>query len=231
MAMHEICKVQVWPYIEKSIQYMLDTSISVDTEIGIGINYSILLNMACYVEGYTESILKELLAFKKSILHKFEIEDFNTRIHYNTFINSIISDIDNRISRATGFDNYDLVYELLTENKLSAFDNIKPFWESVQVLFHLRNVIAHGREINASRLSAYWIDEPYKEIFNGGYKKAESYLKKHKLIDKGFFESESVEIFFTREIVEHFWTIIKQFIENVRVVIDDEVKNKKLIRR
>lgn len=228
----ETYKHQIWAYLIDTIEYLLKIEENTITqEVAIGINYSVMLNITCLVEGFTEAKLKELLNFKLGILKEVDRSDFNKRIHYNTFIHSVESDIEQRISRCTGLNNYDFLYELLTDKKLSSYESFKEIWEGLKVLFNFRNVIAHGREVSASRIAPSWIGEQWCEHFNGGYKALETYLAKNKFIEKSFIESQTAKIFFKRNIVEHFWSLANIYIEKLDEVILDEFKNKKLTRK
>lgn len=140
----------------------------------------------------------------------------------NTLFNALEEDVDQRISRATGIDAYDDLFRLVTGSQLSRRDSLKPIWEGMYVLFQFRNVLAHGREISAARLSAYWIKEPWLDQFTGGYKRAEEYLVKRKLISKGFWDSDSEHLFFSDDVADHFWCLSSDFVREVQASVDAE---------
>jgi len=116
------------------------------------------------------------------------------------------------------------LFELLTDQRISDNANVKSLWEGIQTLFQFRNVLAHGREISATMLSAYWIEEEWKELFSGGYKKAENYLLKNKLVDKRFVECDSTALYFNDNVADHFWELSKKIVHQISESLAEDVK-------
>lgn len=226
MAKITIIKEQTWPYLKTLINFLIDSRDKEQiTELNVGINYSIILHSACYVEGILEDGLKGILRQRRDVYNSIDIPDFYRRKTINILFKSIEEDIENKISRTTGIENYNAIFKLLTDKNINEFPSIKPLMEGIQVLFQFRNVLAHGREISTRLISAYWIEEPYKEFYFGGYKKAENYLLKKGLINKKFSESDSAEVYFTNVIADHFWDISKTFLKIVANSLDDDIKD------
>ena len=165
----------VWPYLESLNKYLIESRKTVrQKDIRIGINYTIILNTACCVEGILEYILKEILFQKNTML-----QDVNSEKFYQ-FYYSLEKEVHDRIAKTTGIDNYNYLFKLLTGKELSKIDIIKLYMEGINVLFEFRNVLAHGREIKSE---SFCIDVANKEFYNsfmGGYKKTEEYLLKKK---------------------------------------------------
>ena len=89
-------------------------------------------------------------------------------------------------------------------------------------MFQLRNVIAHGRQAYAYEVEAYYTDG-IEEHFMGGYKKAEEYLLKKKLMEQKFLEAENLDIYFTNEIADHFWDVVQEFIKELDRFISENL--------
>ena len=133
-----------------------------------------------------------------------------------------------KISQTSGIDSYDSLFEVLLGKSLKKEEAIKPLIEPIKALFQLRNVIAHGREINAYEVNAYWTNGLNEEHFEGGYKKAEDLLIKHKLLEKKYIEQQDVSLFFTNEVADYFYNIVTEFIAQMDSFVNKnfEVSNK-----
>lgn len=205
-----------WPCIKELIEF-LSSRRDVDRPIALrlGINHAIVFYAACYVEGVLETTLKALLRRRREIYNKIDVPDFEIRKTINTLFNALEEDLQTRISRATGVDAYETLIELLTGTRIGQSKKVRESWEGIQVLFQFRNVLAHGRAISASRLSAYWIKEPWQENFSGGYKRAEEYLFKGGLLECKFMDSDQFDLYFTDAVADHFWGLARSFITHV----------------
>ncbi|MCJ7773362.1 MAG: hypothetical protein MUP22_09550 [Desulfobacterales bacterium] len=171
-----------------------------------GLNFSIVLNSACFIEGALEYGLSSIIS------RQLLMEEGNDQ-----FKNRLVEDLENRIRTVTGSSNYNSLFKLVSGISLSDLQIVAPLWEGIAILFHLRNVLAHGRAINFTMefpgekyppdFHGFWDEE-----FKGGYKKVQDYLLKIQVIDKPFTE-QSWELFFlTDEIADHFWSLALDFI-------------------
>jgi hypothetical protein len=193
----------------------------------VGLNYTIVLNSACYIEGALEAGLKALLRHRRDAFNKVDIPDFETRKAMNTFYRRIEDELEARIGRSTGPSNYDDLFELILGERVSQFDSVKPTWEGVTILFQFRNVIAHGREISARLTQGWWTKGSWEEQFSGGYRKVEDYLTKKKLITKRFTAEDGEEaIYFTDEVADHFCAVANDFIQKVSDSLTGDEKKK-----
>lgn len=196
----------------------------------IGINISIILNSACYLEGSLEYYLKLLLDSRFEILKSQTFQEFSLRRIKNTFIHSIENEFESRISRATGLEQFDSLIKLLShKSKKSSLRKFKN-WEGVTVLFQLRNVLAHGKQISATRtlVSSFLTNNSWEDQFSGGYKKTEEYLLKRKLISKTFTENHNVNHLFSNKVTDHFNSISKLFLKFTQNVLESELKDPKM---
>lgn len=229
MTIKLIIKETIWEYQKDHIDFLYSKrknhKILTDR---IGINMSIIINSACYLEGSLEYYIKLLLDSRFKILKRQNFEEFPLRRIKNTFINSIENEFENRISRTTGLEQFDSLVKLLShKNKKSSLREFKN-WEGVTVLFQLRNVLAHGRQVSATRVSSYLTNNSWEDQFSGGYKKAEEYLLKRKLISKKFTENHNVNHLFTNKVTDHFNSISKLFFKFTQKVLESELKDPKM---
>ncbi|TET47533.1 MAG: hypothetical protein E3J57_04260 [Dehalococcoidia bacterium] len=214
-----------WPCIKELIGFLLQSRDNqLTTDLRMGINHAIIFYSACYVEGVMEYVLKTLLSRRRELYNKIDMPEFEIRRTTNTLFNALEEDLEIRISRSTGISTYLDLINLLTGNTISQNPKIGELLEGINILFQFRNVLAHGREISAARLSAYWIKEPWQEIFLGGYKRAEEYLIKIGLLDSGFMDSNKVDLFFTNSIADHFWDLSSDFIARSIDALEDQDK-------
>lgn len=218
MTIKKLLRVDTWDFIPPTVNWLTEIrnsqQPSLSDEIRAGINYSIILNSACYIEGALEAGIKGISDKKHSMYHKLEKNDLEVRKTLNIFTNNLHEDLDTRISRTTGAENYSNLFEIIVGTPLNSFEKVKPLWEGVRVLFHFRNMIAHGRRIEIdytlSRMQGK--KEVWLEEFSGGYSKVEEYLLKNLLISVKFGEQENAGLFFDDKIADHFWKLAQDTI-------------------
>ena len=242
MALKLIIKQPIWEYQKDHIGFLYESRKNLKSiKTRIGINISIILHSACSIEGYIENELKTLLEHRKSVLNKNDFEQFSLRRIYNCFIHNIEKDFETRISRTTGLEKFDSLIEIFSyKNKPDRLTDFK-YFEGIKVLFQLRNVLAHGREVSAQRVSGIWTNGSWEDDFWGGYRQAESYLIKKKLINKKFVECQKIDHIFTNKVTDHFYSICKMFLKHcsnifkieknetsVDNIIMQELSNKKM---
>ncbi len=217
----------IWPYLREHIDFLISRRKRLkrsDKKVRIGINLSIILMAACYIEGKLESDIKELVKHRRGVLREINVKKFYHRRIYNTFLNNIEKLLTARIERTTGIENFQTVYGLLSYRNTPLKFQAYPNWEGIKVLFNLRNVLAHGREVTAERISGFWLDVDWKDEFMGGYKIAEAYLYKKKLTTIKFIKKGSIDHLFTNKIADHFYSISKNFLKYHSKIIDQEKK-------
>ena len=216
MALYVYYSDEIHSKLKRNIEFMVEIRTSQkDEELIASINLNILLLTACYVEGKLEEILKKLMEDHRQIYREVDIDDFKIRRPINIFYNSITDDVINRISKCTGLENYSNIWRLIMNKSLLDYDEIKELWEPTQILFQLRNVIAHGRQVSSYTVNAYWNGNRDEENFFGGYKKAEDYLIKIGLLKNRFIENSNSNLFFSNEIADYFWDIAHKFINRI----------------
>ena len=209
----------IWPYIESVNEFLIDIRKGLKRgDVHAGINFTIILNTACCVEGILEYVLKEILFQRRSSLHENESLDFHK------FYDSIEKEVHDRITKTTGIDNYNYLFKLLTGKELKKIDTVRPYIEGINILFEFRNVLAHGREIKYESFCIDIANKDSYDSFMGGYKKAEDYLIKKRIINKRFADCKNY-IYFTNKAADHFWKLSHNFINNIIKSLDVELKS------
>jgi hypothetical protein len=224
MTVYETIKQTIWEYQKDHIEFLRSHRKNLKSKTTrIGINISLIINSACYIEGYLENELKKLFYHRQGILRKNSPDQIHLRRIYNSFINKMGKDFEVRIARTSGLENFDSLIAILSyQNKPLRLKDYE-YFEGMKVLFQLRNVLAHGREVSAQRVLAYWTGGGWNELFLGGYKQAENYLNKTKLINKKFTEYHRIDQIFTNKIADHFYRISKKFIKHCNIIFKNEV--------
>jgi uncharacterized protein YutE (UPF0331/DUF86 family) len=208
----------VWPYLESLNKFLIESrKIVRQKDIRTGINYTIILNTACCVEGILEYILKEILFQKSTMLQEVKSKEFHQ------FYYSLEKEIHTRIAKTTGINNYNYLFKLLIGKELSKINIIKPYMEGINVLFEFRNVLAHGREIKFESFCIDITNKEYYDSFIGGYKKAEDYLLKKKIINVKYANCRN-DIYFTNKVADHFWKLSYKFINAIIKSLDADLK-------
>jgi hypothetical protein len=196
----------IWPCIGAGLNHLQSQrGQDVPQEVRAGVNFSIILGAACYLEGCFESALKALLEHQRGVYNKIDIPEFETRRSMNVFYNRMEEDLAERIAAALGATGYDEMFELLLGRRLSSLHQISPLWEGVTVLFKFRNVLGHGRQVEARHVSAY--SNAVREEFSGGYRATEDYLKRRQLLDKKFTDHHSEYLYLSNPTADHFWEL------------------------
>lgn len=140
----------IWPCIEPTVAYLAEKRReALPDPVRSGLNFSIALGAACYLEGVLETLLRALLACRRSEFGQVKIPEFGLRRSMNVYYNRLEEDLAGRIGRAVGAAGYDDMFQLLAGQRLSQLKEVTPLWEAVTVLFSFRNVLGHGREVSA----------------------------------------------------------------------------------
>ncbi|MFI5090860.1 MAG: hypothetical protein ACHP7P_12445 [Terriglobales bacterium] len=199
----------IWPSIEVTLEYLLSKRQEpIPDLVRAGLNFSIVLGSACYLEGVLEALLKAILGYRRAEFNRTKIEDFESRRAMNVYYNRLEEDLSQRIGHSNGAQAYDEVLDLLAGQRLSQLKEVVPLWEGVTVLFNFRNVLGHGREVFASHFAGGAVGGG-KEEFAGGYRKVEDYLRKQGLLSRRFVDAPSEYLFLSDPIADHFWGLAK----------------------
>lgn len=213
MAKFVIHEEPIYEYYRNIIEFDMDSRKSITNEkLNAALNLNIILSVACFVEGFFEDRGKLLLGYYKEIYSLIDFKEFELRKPKNVFFNNVEKFLSQKISQSTGIDNYNSIFELLLDKPFKTNPKITPYIEGINVLYQLRNVIAHGRQLHLYEVEAYYTDG-IEENFNGGYKKAENYLIKKGLLSQKIKDGGTVQLYFTNEIADHFWILANDFVK------------------
>ena len=228
MSLKQIIRNPIWDTIESANSWLLRMrtgDLAISAQERAGINFSILLNSACYVEGRLEWLLHELLDARAELFRLIDKPDFEIRRSVNRFFNRVREDIKQRICRATGPENYGHLFELLVGIPLSECAGDAVSWEGIRVIFFLRNVIAHGRMAAADQtMVGGTLEQPeWEKEFTGGYARVSDYLEKRGLASRKFGDLANDEfvdlgiesLVFCDQVADHFWSLAQSFIQSL----------------
>jgi hypothetical protein len=202
---------EIWPCIQETNDYLCAQRATQSSEgITAGLNFSIILGAACFLEGVLESFLRAILDCRRQEFNRNEIADFETRRAVNSYYNRLEVDLSERIGRSIGASGYSETFELVFGEPLTSLRDIAPLWEGITVLFNFRNVLGHGRRVFAQRFRPRRPEDGATEDFSGSYRVVESYLLKTRLMNERFMDAHSEYIFLSNAIADHFWELAKQ---------------------
>lgn len=225
MAMYCIYKRPIFPYYKTLIDFLVQQRATLPTdELKIAVNLNIILDAACHIEGVLESKAKSIVTYYQEIYRKVEIPEFEVRKPINTFFNAVSRDLEDRISRCTGIEKYDEFFKLLLGKSIQDDPQVKTCMESIKVLFQLRNVIAHSREISAYEHITDYEAMHGEEFFFGGYKRAEALLLKERIISEGFVERADAGLFFSDRVADYFLEKMYIFLDALDQFVADNLK-------
>jgi len=228
MAVYNIIDSTIYQYYKISADFMRENRTSNNNIcLNHSLNLSIVLSMACYVEGVLESKGKLLLGYHRTIyklINKTNKSILEIRRPMNTFYRRIEEEVSKKVSQCTGLDSYNSIFELLIGKSMKEDKMVKPYIEAISVLFQFRNVIAHGRQIHAYKFSSYETNNEFEENFFGGYKKAEMFLMKKGLLSNKYVECGMANLFFTNEIADYFYETSLEFLNTLDLFIEDNIE-------
>lgn len=225
MTQIHIIQHPIWQYLEEHIIFLKTQRKLVairNRSTRIGINISLILTSACCLGGRIEQELKDLIRHRGSVIGNIVVDKFYQRRILNTLMLNLEDYLNSRVERTTGADNFGAFLELLSYKRTPDKFVEYPNWEGIRVLFNFRNVLAHGREGTVKRTKAWWSEGDWKDDFAGGYKLAEDYLKKKKLVHGRFIEKGSVEHLFTNRVADHFVAESKKFAKYISKIFKQE---------
>lgn len=221
MAQYVFYRDSICEYYAELAEFLLITRTKQETKsLKSALNMNLILACACYVEGVMEKTAKSALGYHRLVYNEIDIPQLELRKPMNMYFRRMEADIYQRVSQATGVDNYDRLFELLLGISFKNDDVIKMILEPLQVLFQLRNVIAHGKEISAYKVSAYWNNNVFEENFLGGYKKAENFLVKKGLLKERYTDAECVEYIFIDEVADYFYGVARELSAQLRRFVE-----------
>jgi len=170
----------------------------------LGINITLVFQAACLIEGSLESGLNQIINKQR----------FKKKFH-DPIIDRLFVDISDRLHRTTGISNYNNIFKLLFDKNINDMIENPSLWESINILFQFRNIIAHGRAISMSTKlldidSSDLEEHAFKDILNdelrfGSFGNIQEYLLKNNLITNRFSSAFLEQELINNDIADHFW--------------------------
>jgi hypothetical protein len=191
------------PWIEWQSKQRADSGAT--EPIRSGINLSIILASACFIEGNFERILLKKIN---------EVGKVDQPLQ-----DRLLEDLRLRVAKTTGSDGYNEIFALVVGQKASELIGDQDLWENIKTLFFFRNVIAHGRAVGYKFFFLPGIGGFWEEEFSGGYKKVEDFLLRKKLLESRHIEEGSNWHYFSDEVADFFWSAATSFVEKLNKLV------------
>jgi hypothetical protein len=160
-------------------------------DVVAGLNYSMIVNSCCLLEGVFESGLSAIWNHKKKNAGSTA---------------SLLK--ESSIRRGRGLKTYDELFGLITGKRFSVMQNFIAYHEGVKTHFLIRHLLAHGRSTIWSHQGSEGSLElrPNDENldFESSYKNVEVYLIKKKLIPHSVTGGIWPNPYLSNEIGDHF---------------------------
>lgn len=169
--------------------------------IRAGINFSIILASACYVEGNFERVLLKNIGATVATTNPLQAR--------------LLEDLRSRVAKTTGSEGYNEIFDLVVGRKANELIGDQELWENIKTLFFFRNVIAHGRAVGYKLYFPPGIGGFWEEEFAGGYKKVEDFLLRKKLLESRHIEEASNWHYFSDPVADFFWTAAATFVQKL----------------
>jgi len=185
---------------------------NINDDTKLGLNLSIILNSACFIEGALESALKKVVE-KRSFKKKYD----------DPFIYELITELESRIQRTTGIANYGIIFRTIFGTSIKEVGDLASLWEGLSILFQLRNLIAHGRPLSTTTntleldISNYLEESKFDLLLNtelrhGSFGQIREYLIKNNIIQKRFSKNTGDSEYVNNKVADHFWYISLMFL-------------------
>ncbi len=182
------------------------TALSITEEIRAGINFSIILASACYIEGNFERILIKIIN---------AVGEQSEPLHQR-----LMNDLREKVKKTTGSEGYDEIFALVVGKKANEILGNPDLWENIKTLFSFRNVLAHGRAVGYKLYFPLGAGGFWDEEFSGGYKKVEEFLLRKNLIQARHIEEASNWHYFSDEVADFFWKTASTFVTELNRGLD-----------
>lgn len=173
-----------------------------------GINYSIILNSACIIEGILDFLSRSLI-IQKSSFNKSNLTELD-QIIINTFLDGISN---------TTWSKYNSLIKLINKSSLKEYlDKIdQNLYTQVEHLFKYRNILAHGQSLTMKLIFSETDKLEVDDVqFEKVFEEMIIYLRKYNLSEQKFPKGAFfTSIFFTNEIADHFFMVAETFALNI----------------
>lgn len=180
-----------------------------EPDIITGINISISILLCTYIE----SVMNELLS---AIINKRIQETTDTSYQ------RLLENIQIGLSKASWNQYLEICKVILPKTLNNYTDN--ETWKGITILFSLRNVIVHGKEIK-SKLSCQ--NDKFKIEYSGVFEKIVDYFKEQKVLKSHQLKSNSHKILSINS-TNHFIKITDKFVDEIslKIINEQDVDNR-----
>ncbi len=174
-----------------------------EPELIQGINISITILLCTYIEA----ILNELLG---CIIEKRinESDDANYQ--------RVLESIQIKLSKASWNQYLDICKTILPKSLNFYVDN--ETWKGIMILFSLRNILVHGKEIKSKLL---FHDDKLEIEYSGVFQQILDYFKEQKVLKAHQLKSSSHKILSIQS-TNHFIKITDKFVDEIIIKISNE---------
>lgn len=190
-------QIKMWACLPATICYLQKAKQHLSwrewSEVRHGINYTLIVDITCFLEGLFESGLARL---KEKKLKSLPPES------------SLPVSVRKKLWNRVGLDHYDGTFQYLTGAGFAAMSGVQPYREGLDALFDMRNVLAHGREATfswAGKSGETTVECSRENLEPGGtYQKVRDYLIKNRLLSAEDAKGVTSHNFLKDEVAEHF---------------------------
>ncbi|WP_299684448.1 hypothetical protein [uncultured Dokdonia sp.] len=212
-----------WLSLLEIVNWKIDQLDIVNESISSSLYYSIILDLAGIIEGFTNQTLDTVLDLRTSVSYtieeladlkdsdfwedsKNEEDDFNLRL---------IKDVREKLYSST-WTGYNNIFKLIFGK--SILEKIKPeTWKGINSLFTLRNMIIHGKVLTINYNQIAESDE-YSITVDNKYQGVYSYLTEKKIVEVG--PTGYVELI-SKMSIDHYYRNMNSYIKEIVVGIEN----------
>lgn len=162
-------------------------------EARAGLNYLLIVASACYLESILEHILSELIAHLPNPTHPTD--------------KAMRRALLERVRSASVREKAGDLFAIVTGQPMSKLSKIAPNWAGIDVLFGLRNMLAHGNPIKVivnfpGEMESLWLVE-----YKGVCKKVHDYLLAENILTSPVDPLANEWFFLIDGAADHFWDL------------------------
>ena len=161
-----------------------------------GINISITIMLCSYIEAILNDLLTDVIEIRIK-------ETTDTSYH------RVLNDLKIKLVKAS-WNQYLNIFKIVLPKSLNLYTN-NEIWKGIKILFILRNMIVHGKEIS-STISVQ--NEKLKVEYSSIFKKVLDYFKEQKVIQSNQIKSSSHKILSVKT-TNHFIKTTVKFIDEI----------------
>lgn len=218
-------------FLKETRDYFISCREKATENVRLGLNYNIIINTAFILEAESEQLLHSIVEQYEFLYIKYyqlNLKDVDRELAKNVkkLLSESFYQLKCYISKSTGIKEYTKIFQMLIPE--CQLDSLLEYQEGIQVLYQLRNVIAHGRAVRFEERTHYaypdYDNEVLKEInFSGGYKRAQEYLIKKGLLCEPITETHEYKTLFCDRISDYFVKLESDYFEAWKKCVPFEI--------